>query len=219
MRVVAEDLWFRYPGGDHDILTGTACDIPSGATAAIVGPSGSGKTTFLALLGGLVAPQRGRLACVDDTGRDHTPRDMSTWVLQTVSLLPDRTVLDNACLGAYLDGASYAEARPRAQAALEALGLGERAEDRAGVLSGGEGQRVAIARALASRRPVLFADEPTGQLDAATTTLVLDAMFDAADRTVVLVTHDDSAAARCDIVLRLSGGRLVQHDRLAGGTR
>lgn len=219
MRVVAEDLWFRYPGGDHDILTGAGCLIPSGATAAIVGPSGSGKTTFLALLGGLLAPQRGRLACVDDAGRDHAPRDMSTWVLQTVSLLPDRTVLDNACLGAYLDGASREEAVPRAQAALEAMGLGERADAPAGVLSGGEGQRVAIARALASRRPVLFADEPTGQLDAATTTVVLDAMFAAADRTVVLVTHDESAAARCDVVLRLAGGRLVEHDLSARGLR
>lgn len=209
MRLVADDLWFRYPGGDHDVLAGLSCDIASGASAAVVGPSGSGKTTLLALLGGLVASQRGRFRCVDHAGLEHAPREVSTWVLQTVSLLPDRTVLDNVSLGAYLDGATRGEARRRAAEALEDMGLRDRATDPAGILSGGEAQRVAIARALASRRPVLFADEPTGQLDATTTTVVLDAMFASARRTVVLVTHDDSAAARCDVVLRLRDGVLL----------
>lgn len=209
MRLVADDLWFRYPGGDHDVLAGLSCDIASGASAAIVGPSGSGKTTLLALLGGLVASQRGRFLCVDQAGVEHAPREVSTWVLQTVSLLPDRTVLDNVSLGAYLDGATRGEAKQRASDALEDMGLRERATDPAGILSGGEAQRVAIARALASSRPVLFADEPTGQLDATTTTVVLDAMFASARRTVVLVTHDDAAAARCDVVLRLRDGVLL----------
>ena len=129
-------------------------------------------------------------------------------MLQTVSLLPERTVLDNAKLGAYLDGVSDDEAEGLAHSALTAMGLAHRARDYARVLSGGEAQRVAIARALSSTRPLLFADEPTGQLDAANTDRVLGAMFDATDRTLVLVTHDEEAAARCDIILRLADGRL-----------
>jgi ABC-type bacteriocin/lantibiotic exporter with double-glycine peptidase domain len=78
VRLVAEDLSFRYPGGDHDVLAGLSCDIASGASAAIIGPSGSGKTTLLALLGGLVAPQRGYFSCIDDDGVAHVPREVST---------------------------------------------------------------------------------------------------------------------------------------------
>lgn len=208
MRLIATDLRFRYAGGDHDVLAGLSCDIPSHARAAIVGPSGSGKTTLMSLLGGLLRPQHGAFECVDGRGGRHVPRSVSTWVLQTVSLLPDRTVIDNVALGAYLDGADVPAARRRAQRRLAEVGLSEHADRPARVLSGGEGQRAAIARALASDRPVLFADEPTGQLDAATTEQVLDAMFGAADRTVILVTHDEAAASRCDIVLRLVDGVL-----------
>lgn len=209
MRLTASGLSFRYPGGDHAVLSGLECDIPSGVRAAILGPSGSGKTTLLSLLGGLLRPQEGDFECIDDDGTAHVPRDVSTWVLQTVSLLPDRTVLDNARLGAYLDGADPAEARRRAMLRLTEMGLADRADEPARVLSGGEAQRVAIARALSSDRPVLFADEPTGQLDAATTDRVLDAMLSVSDRTVVLVTHDEAAAERCDLVLRLKDGVLV----------
>lgn len=208
MRLVGEDLSFRYPQGEHDVLSGLSCDIPSGASVAIVGPSGSGKTTLLSLLGGLLSPQQGAFYCVDSNGHHHVPRDVSTWVLQTVSLLPERTVLDNAKLGAHLDGVSDEEAEHLAHNALTAMGLAHRTRDHARVLSGGEAQRVAIARALSSTRPLLFADEPTGQLDAANTDRVLGAMFEATDRTLVLVTHDEEAAARCDIILRLADGRL-----------
>lgn len=216
MRLVADDLSFRYPGSDHDILAGLSCDIGSGLSAAIIGPSGSGKTTLLALLGGLVEAQRGRFFCVDDAGIEYVPREVSTWVLQTVSLLPDRTVLDNVRLGAYLDGATRHEATHRATVVLNDMGLADRLHDLAGVLSGGEAQRVAIARALASTRPVLFADEPTGQLDATTTSVVLEAMFASAHRTVILVTHDESAAARCDVVLRLRDGKLIPEPARSG---
>lgn len=209
MRLIVTGLNFRYPGGDHDVLVGLECDIPSGTTAAIVGPSGSGKTTLISILGGLLPPQGGTIRCVDSLGVSHAPGDVSTWVLQTVSLLPDRTVLDNVCLGAYMDGASADDARVRARKALDDMGLADREHEVARVLSGGEAQRVAIARALASDRPVLFADEPSGQLDAETTTRVMDAMLTKARRTVLLVTHDEEAAARCDMVLRLSRGRLT----------
>ena len=210
MRLMARDLTFRYPGSDRDVLAALECDIASGATAALVGPSGSGKTTLLSLLGGLIQPQRGVFECRGSDGSHHIPRDVSTWVLQTVSLLPNRTVMDNVRLGAFLDGVDVAVAHERARARLEEMGLAERADEPARVLSGGEAQRVAMARALASSRPVLFADEPTGQLDAKTTDQVLDSLFRVADRTVVLVTHDERVAARCDIVLRLEDGRLNQ---------
>lgn len=209
MRLVADDVGYRYAGAERAVLAGLTCDIPAGTSAAILGPSGSGKTTLLTLLGGLLSPQSGSFTCVDEAGNDHVPRDVSTWVLQTVSLLPDRSVVDNAALGAYLDSCGVTEAKDRAMAALDDMGLGDRANDPARVLSGGEAQRVAIARALSSDRPVLFADEPTGQLDAATTDHVLELMLGNARRTVVLVTHDETAASRCDVVLRLHGGKLM----------
>jgi len=210
VRLLADGLQFRYPSGERPVLANLSLEVPSGASAAIVGPSGSGKTTLLSLLGGLLPPQQGVIRCTDDDGVDHTPADVATWILQTVSLLPDRTVEDNVCIGAYLDGAPRDVARERATLALAAMGLADRAGEPAGVLSGGEGQRVAIARALASTRPVIFADEPTGQLDASTTAVVLDALFALAPRTIVLITHDETAAARCDIILHLVDGTLVQ---------
>lgn len=209
MRLIATGLTFRYPGGDHDVLAGLDCDIPSGTTAAIVGPSGSGKTTLVSILGGLLRPQSGKIRCLDAAGEAFETTDVGTWVLQTVSLLPDRSVLDNVCLGAYLDGASPDEARARARKALDDMGLADREDEAARVLSGGEAQRVAIARALASDRPVLFADEPSGQLDAATTSRVMDALLAKARRTLVLVTHDEESASRCDVMLRLANGRIT----------
>lgn len=208
MRLIAEGVSFRYPGTRRAVLDDLSCDFPAGSATAIVGPSGSGKSTLISLLGGLLDPQVGHIACIGPDNRRVVPRDASTWVLQTVSLLPARTVEDNVRLGAYLDGVADDTARLRAHAALTDMGLAHRASDRAGLLSGGEAQRVAIARALASARPVLFADEPTGQLDARTTDVVLDAMLAHARRTVVLVTHDERAAERCDRVLLLRDGRL-----------
>jgi ABC-type lipoprotein export system ATPase subunit len=208
VRLTAERVTFRYPRTQHPVLDDLSCDLPAGSTTAIVGPSGSGKTTLLSLLGGLLEPQAGRFACIDADGRRFSPHAVSTWVLQTVSLLPGRSVEDNVRLGAHLDGVDARTARDRAHVSLTDMGLAHRARDRAGLLSGGEAQRVAVARALASTRPVLFADEPTGQLDARTTDLVLDAMLQSARRTLVLVTHDERAAGRCDRVLLLRDGRL-----------
>jgi ABC-type lipoprotein export system ATPase subunit len=213
MQLVAGGVHFRYPGGDRPVLEDVAFEVPSGTSAAIVGPSGSGKTTLLSVLGGLLRPQQGAFWCADTDGRKYQPRDVATWVLQTVSLLPARTVQDNVCLGAYLDGASRGEAQARAARTIDALGLAERTTDPARVLSGGEGQRVAIARALASNRPVIFADEPTGQLDASTSAIVLDALFSVATRTILLITHDAAAAARCDFVWHLVDGTLRRQPR------
>lgn len=206
--MIGEHVTFTHPGAERPVLSDLMMDLPAGSSTAIVGPSGSGKTTLLSLLGELLRPQTGRFSCVDPHGRVFRPRDVATWVLQTVSLLPDRTVSDNVRLGAYLDGANRTTADLRAASALARMSLADRGHESARVLSGGEAQRVAIARALASARPVMLADEPTGQLDGVTTDRVLDALLGSADRTVVLVTHDERAAARCDRVLRLDRGRL-----------
>jgi ABC-type lipoprotein export system ATPase subunit len=211
MRLVASGVTYSYTRGDHQVLDGVEFDIPSGSSAAIIGPSGSGKTTLLSLMGRLLPMQAGAIQAIDDAGAERSLSETATWVLQTVSLLPDRTAIDNVAIGAYSDGASRADARERAVAALESVGLAGHEHDPARILSGGEAQRVAIARALASRRPIILADEPTGQLDARTSATVLDAMIGAhGERTVVVVTHDPEVAARCDVVLELRDGRIVE---------
>lgn len=211
MRLVARGVTHHYPRGDHQLLTGVDFDIPHGSSAAIIGPSGSGKTTLLSLMGHLLPLQAGTITAVDDNGAQRSLADTASWVLQTVSLLPDRSAVDNVAVGAYSDGATRADARARALECLGAVGLAGREGDPARILSGGEAQRVAIARALASRRPIILADEPTGQLDAATSATVLDAMIGShGARTVVVVTHDLEVAERCDLVLELRDGRIVE---------
>lgn len=207
MRLDINNVTFSYPKGDHQVLSELTWSFAEGKSTAIMGPSGSGKTTLLALLGGLISPTRGTVVARGLDG-PVSLEGAVTWVLQTVSLMPRRTVVDNVAVGAYMDGATRTEARATALRAIARLGLEHRAEYPAAVLSGGEAQRVGIARALASRRGVLLADEPTGQLDAANTDSVLDLLLGAADRTTIMVTHDESAAARCDEVLRLRNGAL-----------
>ncbi|WP_062079210.1 ABC transporter ATP-binding protein [Demequina globuliformis] len=212
MRLAARDVSFTYPRGDHQVLSGVTFDIPDGASAAIIGPSGSGKTTLLSLMGHLLPLKSGAIQAVDTDGADHSLADTASWVLQTVSLLPDRTAADNVMVGAYSDGASRADARARARDYLAQVGLVGREDEPARILSGGEAQRVAIARALASHRPIILADEPTGQLDATTSATVLEAMIGAhGERTVVIVTHDPAVAQRCDVVLELRDGSIMDH--------
>jgi putative ABC transport system ATP-binding protein/lipoprotein-releasing system ATP-binding protein len=211
VRLLARDVDYTYPRGDHQVLSGVSFDIPAGTSAAIVGPSGSGKTTLLSLMGHLLPMQSGVIAAIDGDGRECSLANTASWVLQTVSLLPDRTAADNVAIGAYSDGATRADARDRACEYLAAVGLAGHERDAARILSGGEAQRVAIARALASRRPIILADEPTGQLDARTSATVLDAMIGAhGERTVVIVTHDPEVATRCDVVLELRDGVIYE---------
>ncbi|WP_061961813.1 ABC transporter ATP-binding protein [Demequina flava] len=212
MRLTAREISFTYPSGDHEVLSQVTFDIPDGASAAIIGPSGSGKTTLLSLMGHLLPLQSGSIQAVDAEGAEHSLADTASWVLQTVSLLPDRSAADNVMIGAYSDGASRADARARARDYLAQVGLAGREDEPARILSGGEAQRVAIARAMASHRPIILADEPTGQLDATTSASVLEAMIGAhGQRTVVIVTHDPAVAQRCDLVLELRDGRIVGH--------
>jgi ABC-type lipoprotein export system ATPase subunit len=214
MRVIAQDVHHTYPHQPDPVLRGVDFEIPSGASAAIIGPSGSGKTTLLSLMGELLHLQHGRIVSLDADGNERPLRETASWVLQTVSLLGDRTAADNVAVGAYSDAADRADARRRAFESLAAVGLAGRENDIARILSGGEAQRVAIARALASHRPVILADEPTGQLDAKTSAVVLDAMIGAhGDRTIVVVTHDVEIASRCDLILELRDGRVHEMTR------
>ena len=208
MRLVVEGVTFGYPGRQHQVIRGVDLEVLPGTSTAIVGPSGSGKTTLLSVIGGLLRPSSGLVRAIADDGTAHPVEAVATWVLQTVSLLPERTAVTNVQVGAYSDTADRAEAARRAAHALAAVGLQDQADTRARLLSGGEAQRVAIARALASHRPVLLADEPTGQLDATTSAAVADALLEADGRTVVVVTHDHEVAARCTHVLELRDGHL-----------
>ncbi|KSW29246.1 ATP-binding cassette domain-containing protein [Cellulomonas sp. B6] len=208
MRLVAEGVTFAHPGSrlllDHLML-----QVEAGESVAVVGPSGSGKTTLLALLGGLLAPQAGTLA-LERGGTREPLADHVSWVLQTVNVLGDRTVLDNVAVGAYADGVSRATALARAERALADVGLAGTGDRPVRTLSGGEAQRVVIARAAVSERPVLLADEPTGQLDHRTSTDVIDALLaSAADKVTVVVTHDPAIAARCSRTLALGSGVLT----------
>lgn len=207
MRLVADGVVVRYPRSTREVLAGADLAVEQGETVAILGPSGSGKSTLLSVLGGLVRPTGG-VVRVD--GAAGGLRDVSAWVLQTVNVLPERSVLDNVVLGGLTRGLTRASAVAEAAARLDAVGLGERLDDPVRVLSGGEVQRVVIARALASGRPFILADEPTGQLDRATSDVVLDALFTTAGgAAVVVVTHDPEVAARCGRVARIDDGVVV----------
>jgi putative ABC transport system ATP-binding protein/lipoprotein-releasing system ATP-binding protein len=206
--LIASGLRHRYHPHAPETLRGIDLVVESGDSMAIVGPSGSGKTTLLALLGGLLRVQSGDVTVETDVGADHAAGYVA-WVPQTVNILADRSTLDNVVLGGFAAGLSRRDAVPDAYHWLSAVGLGLRAEDPIRLLSGGEVQRVVIARALATRRPLVLADEPTGQLDAATTASVAEVLFDSAHgRTVVVVTHDPEMARRCRRVLRLRDGLL-----------
>ncbi|MGA9597710.1 MAG: ATP-binding cassette domain-containing protein, partial [Acidimicrobiia bacterium] len=177
---------------------------------AVMGPSGSGKTTLLAILGGMLKPTHGRAAIHVDDDRTLSPGGYVAWVLQTSNILPDRSTLDNVTIGAFAAGQRRPAATREAGHALGLVGLSSLATRPVRQLSGGEVQRVATARAIVSRRPFILADEPTGQLDQATSVPVLDALLaDSESRGVVVVTHDPAVAQRCDRIYRLENARLV----------
>lgn len=211
--------WVTSPQGRLDILQPVNLAIAPGERCAIVGPSGSGKTTLLALLAGLDLPSAGRLwlagtelTALDEDARAALRRQQVGFVFQNFQLLGNLSALDNVALPLELRG--QRDARDRARDMLEQVGLANRARHYPPTLSGGEQQRVALARAFVGRPQVLFADEPTGSLDRASATAVLELMFDlnqAAGTTLVVVTHDEALAARVDRRLMLSAGRLTEH--------
>ena len=198
------------------ILSGLELQIQAGESVAIVGSSGSGKTTLLSLLAGLDTPSAGSIRLDGETLEDKSEDARAAlragkvgFVFQSFQLLAGFTALENVMLPAELAGRR--DARERAVAALESVGLGARLSHYPQQLSGGEQQRVALARAFAAEPKILFADEPTGNLDTTTGARIIDLLF-ALNRergaTLVLVTHDAQLAARCGRTLRLREGRL-----------
>jgi putative ABC transport system ATP-binding protein len=205
------------PAGELTILDDVGFTIERGDAVAIVGASGSGKSTLLALMAGLDVPSRGRvvlegepMSTLDEDGRARVRGEKVGFVFQSFQLLPSLTALENVMLPLELRG--DADAETPAQAILAQVGLGERLGHYPRQLSGGEQQRVALARAFVTRPSLLFADEPTGNLDTRTGQAIIELLFDlnaAAGTTLVLVTHDEHLAQRCNRMLRLDGGRLV----------
>jgi putative ABC transport system ATP-binding protein len=207
----------QLPSGPLTILEGVGFSISPGDTVAIVGASGSGKSTLLSLMAGLDTPSSGTvlldgapLSALDEDGRAHVRGEKVGFVFQSFQLLPSLTALENVMLPLELRGDREVESPARA--ILEKVGLGGRLHHYPRQLSGGEQQRVALARAFVTRPAVLFADEPTGNLDTRTGAAVVELLFALnadAGTTLVLVTHDEHLAARCSRLLRLDGGRLV----------
>jgi putative ABC transport system ATP-binding protein len=217
--LAARDLTKQYQSGEIllSALDGITFDIPSGAYIAIVGPSGSGKTTLLGLLAGLDTPTRGSvlldgtdLAVLSEDARARLRGEKVGFVFQSFQLLPTLTALENVAVPLELRGDPEAESIARD--ALLRVGLTARATHFPAQLSGGEQQRVAIARAFANHPRVLFADEPTGNLDAASGRLVielLESLNQESGSTVVLVTHDLALASRASRLIRLEDGRVA----------
>nr|WP_295379430.1 ABC transporter ATP-binding protein [Pseudoxanthomonas sp.] len=208
------------PGEDLTILDDVGFRLPRGATVAIVGASGSGKSTLLSLLAGLDTPSSGSvvlegepLSSLDEDGRARVRGAKVGFVFQSFQLLPSLTALENVMLPLELRGDTAVEAAARG--ILEKVGLGQRLGHYPRQLSGGEQQRVALARAFVTRPSLLFADEPTGNLDTHTGQAIIELLFALnaeAGTTLVLVTHDEHLAARCGRRLRLDSGRLVADD-------
>ncbi|KQM96867.1 ABC transporter ATP-binding protein [Sphingomonas sp. Leaf25] len=208
--------------GDGDgatrILHGLDLAVPAGTSVALLGASGSGKSSLMAVLSGLERASGGqvRIAGADfgTMGEDdlaRARRGRIGIVLQAFHLLPTMTALENVAVPMELAG--EAQAFARAEAELAAVGLAHRLHHYPSQLSGGEQQRVAIARALAGRPALVFADEPTGNLDRATGHAVMDLLFDrqrATTATLLVITHDPSLAERCDRVVELADGRIVR---------
>ena len=211
------------PEGTLTILKDVSFSIKAGETVAVVGPSGAGKSTLLALLAGLDLPTRGHvdlnganLMDLDEDGRALLRADSVGFVFQSFHLVPSLNALENVMLP--LELAGHDDAKKAAQGIIEKVGLADRWSHYPAQLSGGEKQRVAIARAFATEPAVLFADEPTGNLDARTGAKIMELMFElnrSSSTTLVLVTHDNSLAERCDRVLSLDVGCLVGDVRTA----
>ena len=205
------------PSGELTILDDVAFSIATGDSVAIVGASGSGKSTLLSLLAGLDMPSDGcvlldgqPLSTLDEDGRARVRGEKVGFVFQNFQLLPSLTALENVMLPLELRGDRDVESPARS--ILERVGLGPRLGHYPRQLSGGEQQRVALARAFVTRPSLLFADEPTGNLDTHTGQAIIELLFELnadAGTTLVLVTHDEHLASRCSRLLRLDGGRLV----------
>ncbi len=205
------------PEGPLTILSEVSFGISAGESVAVVGPSGAGKSTLLALLAGLDLPTEGHVVLngsnlgeLDEDGRARVRAESVGFVFQSFHLVPSLNALENVMLP--LELAGVADARAASHAIIEQVGLEDRWRHYPAQLSGGEKQRVAIARAFATEPAVLFADEPTGNLDSRTGSIIMELMFELngnSSTNLILVTHDLSIAERCGRMLSLDAGLLV----------
>jgi len=207
--------------GHTDILRGIDLSIGRGESLAILGPSGSGKSSLMAILSGLERASAGEVrvagidyALLDEDGLARARRGRIGIILQSFHLLPTMSAIENVAVPLELAGAN--DAFDRAAAELEAVGLGHRLHHYPAQLSGGEQQRVAIARAVAPRPEILFADEPTGNLDGGTSKAIIDLLFArqaANSATLVIITHDPALAERCNRIVEIRDGLIVAERR------
>jgi putative ABC transport system ATP-binding protein len=219
LTLIARDLSKEYTSGDHRlaVLRDVSFTIEQGAFVAIVGPSGSGKTTLLGLLAGLDTPTRGSvlldnadLTAMNEDQRARLRGEKVGFVFQSFQLISTLSALENVQVPLELRGERHALGRARDL--LSRVGLGDRLDHLPTQLSGGEQQRVAIARAFANSPRIMFADEPTGNLDSDTGSHIvelLESLNREAGSTIILVTHDPALAARAQRIIRLSDGRVV----------
>lgn len=206
--------------GKVDILSGITLEVARGETLGLVGPSGSGKSSLLMLMGGLERATSGSVWAlgtdITDLDEDRLARfrrDHMGVVFQSFHLIPTMTAKENVATP--LELAGVADAFSRAEAALDEVGLGGRADHYPSQMSGGEQQRVALARAAVVQPDILLADEPTGNLDGTTGAQIMDLLFGLRDRhgsTLILVTHAPELAERCDRVIRLRDGGIAEGD-------
>ncbi len=217
--IIARDLRLTLGEGPAavEILRGIDLTVPAGETLALLGPSGSGKSSLMSVLTGLERATSGTLnvagaefSAMDEDALALARRGRIGIVLQAFHLLPTMTAQENVATPLELAGED--NAWERATAELEAVGLGHRLTHYPAQLSGGEQQRVAIARAIAPRPPLIFADEPTGNLDASTGTSIVDVLFERRKETgatLVIITHDKALAEMCDRVVTLGDGLIA----------
>ncbi len=214
------DKYIENGAGKLDILQTLSLQVKAGEKVAIIGSSGSGKSTLLSLLAGLDSPSHGKvlingteISDLDEDGRAAVRGSSMGFVFQSFQLLPSLTALENVMLPLQLAGRK--DAREKSSAALERVGLGQRLSHYPRQLSGGEQQRVAIARAFAPQPAILFADEPTGNLDEHTGERIVELLFSLnaeSGTTLILVTHDMKLAMRCQRRLRLHDGQLHEEE-------
>jgi putative ABC transport system ATP-binding protein len=220
MAIVASNVTLSLGASDArvDILRGVDLEVPYGMSVALLGPSGSGKSSLMAVLAGLERASGGSVAVdgldfttLDEDGLARARRGRIGIVLQAFHLLPTMSALENVAVPMELAGID--DPFGRAAAELEAVGLGHRLTHYPSQLSGGEQQRVAIARAVAAGPKIIFADEPTGNLDGATGCAIIDLLFArraAMGATLLIITHDPDLAARCDRVISMHDGHVVE---------
>ena len=216
---------FSAASGDVQAVKNITFELPTACFAAIIGKSGSGKSTLLSLLGALDKPSAG-LVKIDDQDigqlRDHKLTKFRCqnigFVFQAFNLVPNLTALENVMLPMEFAGVGYGARKQRAQALLDSVGINDsKQKRRPGHLSGGEQQRVAIARALANRPKLILADEPTGNLDQETGDQIFDLLKTCAAKqktTIIVVTHDKGLADRCDTILRINDGKLLDQSQM-----